>query len=111
MKYTGEQLALYNRVRTRTGTIERLRWDIARDAADAAEQGVEAWAEVISAACGREPSTIYDWRRAWLVRKSANPKSTLSISFWVTAANGITDENYTEVLDWLGGGGGGGGET
>ena len=101
MKYNGEQLALYNRVKTRTGTIEHLRWDIARDAADAEEQGVEAWAEIISAACGREPSTVYDWRRAWILRKSAKPKSSLSISFWVTAANGITEENYTAVLDWL----------
>ena len=99
--YSRAQRELYQRVKARTGTIEQLRWEHAADAQDAMERKIAYWAEIIGAACGREPSTIYEWRRAWAVRKSVNPKSRLSISYWVTAANGVSDDNSEEVLHWL----------
>jgi len=101
MNYNDDQLALYNRVRTRTGTIEHLRWLHAEDAADAEEGRVPAWIEIVSEACGREPSTVYEWVKAYRLRKTVLPDSRLCISFWSTAANGITEENRGDVLDWL----------
>ena len=101
MKYTGDQLRLRKQVVNLDSTIETCRWQIAK-LADAAEaEGVPAWAEIIGVACRRSPSTVYEWRKAHRLRKTVNPKSSLSISYWITAANGVTDDNYTDVLDWL----------
>ena len=101
MNYTRAQIQLRREVIRFNASIEGNRWYLAELAAQAELDGVPAWAEIIGVACRRSPSTVYEWRKAHRLRKSVNPKSALSISFWVTAANGISDDNYTGVCDWL----------
>jgi len=99
--YTGEQIRLRAAALKLNGSIEDNRWRLAALAAQAEDNNVPGWGEIISMAVRRSPSTVYEWRKAWRLRKSVNPMSRLSISFWVSAANGIKDDNHDEVLDWL----------
>lgn len=87
--------------RAHSGNVERSRWILAELAEDAQEKNIPAWAEVIGNACRRSVSTVYEWRKAYVLRKSVKPASRLGISFWVTAANALTEDNYETILDWL----------
>ena len=101
MKYTQAQRDLYNQCKNFDGTIDVCRWQLAQVATEAEENKVDSWAEIVGSACGREKSTVYEWRRAYLVRNSINPKSKLRISYWVTAANALNHVPNADIVDWL----------
>ena len=98
---TPAQILLARQARSMTGSIESQRWKLAKLALQAHKRGVPAWAEVIGSACRRAPSTVFEWRRAAELRNSIGGKTNLPISFWVTAANAITENNNAEILGWL----------
>lgn len=100
--YTPEQKELAMQIKLVNGSIEEQRWKQAEIAYAAAETNVPAWAEIVSVASRRSPSTVYEWRRAVELRKSVNYRYPLSISFYVSAANAlsVTGDTY-EVEKWL----------